>query len=69
MYTEDRAQEVTLLKRLWRGEQTSCPKCGSAVLKPLHRRVRRREGNLDWQCPVCGEIYRTIRMLKELPPR
>ena len=21
----------------------------------------------EWKCPACGEIFRTIRMLKELP--
>lgn len=53
----------TFLKRLWRGEPTPCPKCNAAALVPLHKR---RRDNMDWQCPNCGEIYRTIRILTEL---
>ena len=26
-----------------------------------------KKSDFDWRCPACGEIYRTIRMLKELP--
>ncbi len=51
------------LKRLCRGEPTLCPKCGAETLRPLHKR---RKDNNDWQCPGCGEIYRTIRILGEL---
>ena len=32
MYTQDRAHEVALLKRLWNKEKTVCPKCGKVEL-------------------------------------
>lgn len=67
MYTEDRAHEVALLKRLWNKEKTVCPKCGKAELEYLHKKAKKSD--CDWKCPACGEIYRTIRMLKELPPQ
>ena len=51
------------LMRLWRGEPTTCPKCASAELRPLHKRRKDKD---DWQCPACGEIYRTIRILGNL---
>ena len=65
MYTASREEEVLFLKRLWRKEPTLCPKCGSPVLVHLHKRAKKSD--CDWKCPACGEIYRTIRMLKELP--
>ncbi len=67
MYTESRDTEVALLKRLWRGEETLCPKCGKAALQRLHKKAKK--SNNDWQCPACGENYRTINMLYELPAR
>ncbi len=51
------------LKRLWNGQPTACPKCGRGPLIPLHKK---RKDNDDWQCPDCGEIYRTINILNEL---
>ncbi len=51
------------LKRLGRGQPTPCPKCGHEPLVPLHKRYKRRKDNNDWQCPACGEIYRTINIL------
>ena len=65
MYTQNRDSEVALLKKLWRGEKTLCPKCGQAALVLLHKKAKK--SNDDWHCPACGEIYRTISMLKELP--
>jgi len=65
MYTATREEEVRLLKCLWTGAPTRCPKCGGAQLEHLHKKAKKSD--CDWKCPACGEIYRTIRMLKELP--
>lgn len=65
MYTNSREEEVRLLKRLWTSQPTICPKCGVAELEYLHRKAKK--SNCDWKCPVCGEIYRTINILKMLP--
>ena len=65
MYTASREEEVRFLKRLWTAEPTLCPKCGGAQLEYLHKRAKK--SNCDWKCPACGEIYRTICMLKKLP--
>lgn len=64
MYTENRDTEVALLKRLWQGLAAVCPKCGEAELCRLHGKAKK--SNNDWKCPACGEIYRTIVMLKNL---
>ena len=65
MYTDSRENEVRLLKQLWAGLPTICPKCRQAELMHLHKKAKK--SNIDWQCPACGEIYRTINMLSELP--
>ena len=65
MYHKTRAEEVAFLKRLWREEPTLCPKCGDAALTFLHKKAKK--SNTDWKCPVCGEIYRTINMMMDLP--
>lgn len=65
MYTPSRETEVALLKKLWRSEEVLCPKCGGAVLTHLHKKAKK--SSCDWICPSCKEIYRTVRMLKELP--
>lgn len=65
MYTKNREMEVKLLKRLWRGEETFCPKCEKAILQHLHKKAKKSD--CDWKCPECGEIYRTINMFKGLP--
>ena len=67
MYTDSRAEEVKLLKRLWAAEPTVCPKCGQAELKHLHKKAKKSDNK--WKCPVCGEIYRTISMLLDLPDK
>ena len=67
MYTHSREEEVALLKKLWREEEVLCPRCGGAVLVFLHKKAKK--SNCDWKCPACGEVYRTIRMLQELPVR
>ena len=53
------------MKKLWRGEKVVCPKCGKGTLTHLHRKAKKSD--CDWKCPFCGEIYRTITMLKQLP--
>ena len=65
MYTGNREKEVALLKKLWTSERVICPKCGGAELVHLHKKAKKSD--CDWTCPACEEIYRTIRMLKELP--
>ena len=67
MYTDSCDEEVKLLKRLWTSQPTACPKCGGAELVHLHKKAKKSD--CDWTCPACGEIYRTIHMLKELPDR
>lgn len=67
MYTSSHDEEVQLLKRLWRAEPTICPKCGNSELVHLHKKTKKSD--CDWKCPACGEIYRTINMLMELPDK
>ena len=67
MYTSNREEEVRLLKRLWSAQPVTCPKCGQAQLEHLHKKAKKSD--CDWICPGCGEIYRTIQMLKELPDK
>ena len=67
MYTENREEEVRLLKNLWTSQPTTCPKCGHGVLEHLHKKAKKSD--CDWKCPECGEIYRTIHMLRELPDK
>lgn len=65
MYHKTREEEVAFLKRLWLKQPTVCPKCGAGSLEFLHKKAKKSD--CDWKCPACGEIYRTIRLLKELP--
>ena len=65
MYSKTRNDEVALLKDLWQERPTVCPKCGKGMLEHLHRKAKK--SNCDWKCPKCGEIFRTIGMLKNLP--
>ncbi len=65
MYTNSRDEEVKLLKNLWTSESVTCPKCGKAELVHLHSKAKK--SNCDWKCPACSEIFRTIKMLKQLP--
>ena len=67
MYTNSREAEVALLKRLWQSKETTCPKCGGAVLTPLHKKAKKSSN--DWKCPACGKIFRTIGMLRRLPEK
>lgn len=65
MYMSTREEEVALLKKLWANEDVKCPKCQNATLTHLHKKAKKSD--CEWKCPSCKEIYRTIRMLKELP--
>lgn len=65
MYFQTRDEEPAFMKRLWLKQPTSCPKCGKAELTYLHKKAKKSD--CDWKCPECGEIYRTIGMLKGLP--
>ena len=65
MYMNNREEEVQLLKDLWCIRPVTCPKCGEAILEHLHKKAKKSD--CEWKCPACGEIFRTIRMLKELP--
>ncbi len=67
MYTNSRDTEVAMLKSLWRGEPVICPKCEKDTLTHLHKKAKKSD--CDWKCPACGEIYRTINMLKVLPEK
>ena len=67
MYMNTCEDEVSFLKKLWLKEPVICPKCNGATLEHLHKKAKKSD--CDWKCPVCGEIYRTIGMLKELPDR
>lgn len=64
MYTGSREEEVRLLKKLWASQSVLCPCCAEAQLVYLHRKAKK--SGCDWKCPACGEIYRTMKMLKEL---
>jgi len=67
MYFQTQEEEVAFLKNLWLKERVSCPKCAGAILEHLHKKAKKSDCN--WKCPACGEIYRTIGILKELPDR
>ena len=67
MYHTTRDEELRFLKRIWRGETVTCPKCGKGTLTYLHKKAKK--SNCDWKCPDCGEIYRTIQMLNALPEK
>lgn len=65
MYHATREEEVQFLKKLWRADPAVCPRCGEGTLEYLHKKAKK--SSCDWKCPACGEIYRTIGMLKSLP--
>ena len=41
MYTNSRENEVRLLKQLWAGLPTMCPKCRQAELVHLHKKAKK----------------------------
>lgn len=65
MHTESQETEAALLKAPRRGESVLFPKCKTGTLTHLHQKAKKSD--CDEKCPSCGTIYRTIRMLKELP--
>lgn len=67
MYKESRDEEIKFMKALWNEVPTVCPVCGKAELVKLHKKVKK--SNNDWKCPQCGEIFRTINMLMNLPEK
>ena len=64
MYTNSRDEELAFLKKLRSGKAVPCPKCGHEFLEHLHKKAKKSD--TEWKCPNCGEIFRTINMLKEL---
>ena len=62
----NREEVLTFLKRLWNGENTDCPICGSK-LEWMHKKAKKN--NCDWQCRRCNKAYRTIHLLDELNER
>lgn len=67
LYFETRDENLRFMKKLWNGEATICPNCGKAELVLLHKKAKK--SNNDWKCPCCGEVYRTINMMYELPDK
>ena len=67
MYYSSREEEVAFLKRLWSQQPTICPKCQKAKLTLLHKKAKK--SNCEWKCSECGEIYRTINMMYDLPEK
>lgn len=65
MIHSSRDDEVAFLKRLWSAIPTNCPRCQKSELVRLHKKAKK--DNNDWKCPECGEIYRTINMMYDLP--
>lgn len=65
MYFKTREEEVSFLKKLWAKEKVPCPVCGHEFLEHLHKKAKKSD--TEWKCPACGEIFRTINMLMELP--
>lgn len=67
MYYKTREEELKFMKRLWAEQPTQCPKCQRAELVFLHKKAKKSSN--DWKCPACGEIYRTINMMYDLPDK
>lgn len=60
---DSRDEVIKFLKRLWNGEKTNCPICGSE-LELLHRKAKK--SICDWQCKQCSKTFKTIHLLDEL---
>lgn len=65
MYTNSRENEVRLLKQFMGRASNHVSQMPPSGLVHLHKKAKK--SNIDWKCPACGEIYRTINMLSELP--
>ena len=64
IYTNNRADEVDLIKKLLTGEKVLCPKCTEAHLEHFHKKAKK--SNTDYICASCGERYQVINMLDEI---
>ena len=64
MYTQNRDEEVALIKALLTGRETECPKCKKAHLEHFHKKAKK--SNTDYVCPLCKERYQVIRMLDDI---
>lgn len=62
----NRDDVVSFLKSLWQEKPQCCPKCGGE-LDYLHKKAKKN--NSDWKCKSCGEIYKAISILKQLPDK
>ena len=51
-----RDQAVMLIK----GQSVICPGCEKEVLVPRYRSKNR---NVEYKCPVCGEIYHPCKLI------
>ena len=60
---ESRDEVIRFLKKLWNEEKTNCPICGNE-LDLLHKKAKK--SNCDWQCKICGKIFKTLYLLDEL---
>lgn len=60
---KSRSEAVAFLKRLWKGEPTDCPFCGTE-LELLHKKSK--NSDCDWQCKNCEKTFRTINLLMEI---
>ena len=58
-----RNEVIVFLKKLWNGEKTLCPLCGSE-LEPLHKKAKKSD--CDFQCRHCEKTVKTIHLLCEL---
>ena len=67
MYFKTREEEVSFLKKLWTNQNVPCPRCGHEFLEHLHKKAKKSD--TEWKCSQCGEIFRTINMLMDLPDK
>lgn len=49
MYSNNRDEEVRLLKKLWTSQPVPCPKCGKAQLELLHKKAKKSDCDLNRQ--------------------
>ena len=59
----NRNEALIFLKRLWNGEENSCPICGNK-LELLHKKAKK--SICDWQCKECDKTYKTMHLLDDL---
>ena len=61
IYTNSRAEEVILIKKLLAGDRAICPKCKETPLEHFHKKAKK--SNTDYYCPSCCERYQVIKMI------